>query len=213
MTWKLATGLSSSPLGLVVNSNQISSLESITEDQRIALPQPGSIQHILLGMTLKKRGFSSARLDTNLVSLKHPDGMNALLSGSVQGHYTSPPYLFMESDKDNMTLLITGDDAMDKPFTFIAGMVTEDFNRKEERLYRAFLESVQESVDFVRDNPEETAGLLAPLYKMDALVIEDYLTRPGMTFSTEIKGLQNFIDYMKEEELIKVVDTAGEVLF
>ncbi len=49
-------------------------------DDRIALPQPGSIQHILLSMAAEKQLGKHDVFDNQLVTMKHPDGMTALES-------------------------------------------------------------------------------------------------------------------------------------
>ncbi|MFP4564403.1 MAG: ABC transporter substrate-binding protein, partial [Spirochaetia bacterium] len=94
MDWRIFTGLSESPLGLVTLREDIQSLDDIGPEDRIALPQPGSIQHILLSMAAERRFGDPGRFDSRLVTLSHPDGMQALLAGrEITAHFTSPPFL------------------------------------------------------------------------------------------------------------------------
>ena len=53
MDWKLIAGLSVCPVGLVAGKS-IPDFAALTEQHRIALPQPGSIQHILLSMAAER---------------------------------------------------------------------------------------------------------------------------------------------------------------
>ncbi len=55
------------PLGLVVNDASITTLEQLKDAGKIALPQPGSIQHILLSMAAGRELGDSKALDNQLV--------------------------------------------------------------------------------------------------------------------------------------------------
>ncbi len=81
MEWKIACGLSTSPVGLVTNKEGIRSLRDFTAADRIAVPQPGSVQHILLAMACDNLFGDPQKLDHILVTMAHPDGMNALCHG------------------------------------------------------------------------------------------------------------------------------------
>ncbi|MDM8533619.1 ABC transporter substrate-binding protein [Clostridiaceae bacterium HSG29] len=92
--WKIFSGLSRSPLGLVSSDERIKTINDIEESDRIVLPQPGSIQHMLLKMAAENSFNDSSIFDKQLITMNHSDGMNALLSESdVNLHFTSPPYL------------------------------------------------------------------------------------------------------------------------
>lgn len=212
MEWKIAIGLSRSPLGLVVRDD-IESFEDFTPKMRIALPQPGSIQHILLTMALEKLYGDPTYLDRSLISLKHPDGMNALLSGSLDAHFTSPPFLFQEADQEGFKELISGEEAMGEPFTFIAGVVTEEFYSQNRDIYLSFIQAMNMAIDFINENHQETVGLLSPLYAMDESLLREYLYERGMIFETEVRGLDRFLHFMSENGLIENLETAEELLF
>ena len=213
MTWKIATGLSRSPLGLVVPKGKYKSLSDIPSGAKIALPQPGSIQHILLSMAAIRESGDPKLLDNNLIALKHPDGMNALLSGAVEGHFTSPPYLFNEADLENFEILLSGDQAMGSPFTFIVGAVTEDFYKENKALYIDFLSALEKSIDFINNEQEETVSILSQVYSMDRDLLSKYLYRPGMIFERDVRGVGNFIEFMFENDYISRKLSTAEVLF
>lgn len=213
MPWKIATGLSSAPLGLVVPSGKYTSLKDFGKDAKIALPQPGSIQHILLSMACERKEGNPGLLDSHLLSLKHPDGMNALLSGAVEGHFTSPPYLFMESDLDDFEILLSGEKAMGEPFTFIVGVVTEDFYEENPALYNDFLEAIRLSINFIKENRSETIDILSEVYSMEKEELFDLLYRPEMKFGTSINGLEKFISFMHRNDYLEEELSPESVLF
>ncbi len=202
MEWKIMGGLSESPLGLVVSDPEITSLEELLGSGKIALPQPGSIQHILLSMTAKDILGDAKAFDNQLVSMKHPDGMMALLnSDEVVAHYTSPPYLFQELDEASTHLLTKGTDGTKGDFTFIVGVCLESFY--EDPAYEPFQEALVQCIDLINKRDEEAISILADAYELEVDTLLDYMGRDGMSYGLEIKGLEKFIGFMVEEEYIK----------
>jgi sulfonate transport system substrate-binding protein len=213
MPWKLLCGISQSPLGLAVPAGRWEKLEDIPRDVRIALPQPGSIQHILLTMALDRELGNSSYFDKNLVSLKHPDGLNALVAGSVDGHFTSPPYIFMEEDLDEFEVLLTGEEAMGSPFTFIISMVTDKAASEFPDFPAALIRALERSMDFMVSHPEESLQVLSEAYSLEKTDLIDYLNRPGMIYSTEVLGLEKFISFMSAQGYLEDISDSGGIRF
>lgn len=213
MPWKLLCGVSQSPLGLVVPAGRWNSLSDLPSDIRIALPQPGSIQHILLTMALDRERGDASLFDQNLVSLKHPDGLNALVSGSVDAHFTSPPYIFMEQDREELEVLLTGEEAMGSPFTFIVSMVTDKAAGVNPDFPEALQRALEKSIAFMESDEEESMKILSEAYNLDLNVLIDYMERPGMIYSTQVLGLEGFISFMNQEGYLKSNMTSSDIFW
>lgn len=211
MDWKIFSGLSSSPLGLVTNDTSIKSLKDINSSHRIALPQPGSIQHILLSMGAEREFGDAKYFDNQLVTMKHPDGMNALLANSdIDLHFTSPPYLFEELKAENASLVISGDQCFGDDFTFIVGMTTKKLYEDKDA-FRGLNEALKKSIRFINENKEESLDILSSYYDYDRETLEVYLYESGIIYSEELKGLDNFIRFMKDSDYLKNLYTEEEV--
>jgi len=140
MEWKLFTGLSSAPVGLVTWKTGVQGIKDLGPSDRIALPQPGSIQHILLSMAAGDQLGDPSIFDNQLVTMSHPDGMSALLSKSdISAHFTSPPYIMKELQTEGMRLILDGTEVMGGPYTFIAGVATEELLATGENLLQGFM--------------------------------------------------------------------------
>lgn len=203
MEWSIFTALSSSPLGLVSSNKDIKSIKDITLTDKIALPQPGSIQHILLSMAAKRELGDAKYFDKNLVSMKHPDGMSALLSNSdIKLHFTSPPYLFLE-ENEGMNVILSGNEAFGGSFTFIVGVLKDDILNGKKEDVKMFLNALSDAVKFIDENKTETIDILSKAYNLDKDVIEDYLYNRGMKYSSDVNGLEEFIKFLKENNYIK----------
>ncbi len=199
MEWKIISGLNNSPLGLITYKENINSIDDITAEDRIALPQPGSIQHILLAMACEKRYSDASKFDDILVTMAHPDGMNALLSRKeITAHFTSPPYIFEELAVGNIHQILSGKEAMGGEFTFIIGVGTEKFHDNNPEIYNIFVKSLQDAIEFIKQKPEEAATILADKYEMPEEKILKYITWPGMKYTVNIKGVKQFIDFMQK---------------
>ncbi len=200
MDWKIMAGLSESPLGLMTNRNYINSLADFKAEDKIALPQPGSIQHILLSMAAQREFSETDKFDSQLLTMSHPDAMNALLVGrEVAAHFASPPYLFLESREENIKNILSGSEAFGGNFTFIIGVSTEKFYQQQSKNYTLFYKALMKAIEFMDQNPDRAAELLADNYDLSQAEMKEYLSWPGMKFTSEIKGLEKFLDFMTAE--------------
>ncbi len=213
MEWKIISGLSESPLGLTTYRENITSIEDITAADRIALPQPGSIQHILLSMACAREFGDATRFDDLLVTMAHPDGMNALLARKeITAHFTSPPYIFEELQTGEVKQILSGKEAMGGEFTFIVGTGIEKFHDNNPEIYRVFVKSLQEAVEFINSNPQEAAAILADNYNLTEDKVYEYITWPGMKYTTKIKGLSEFTDFMYQNGYLSSAEYSRDEL-
>jgi len=213
MDWKIMTGLSTSPLGLITNDPSIKSLENLVDAGKIALPQPGSIQHILLSMAAKRELGEGTLFDTQLISMKHPDGVLALAADNeVIGHFTAPPYLFQEMDNPNYHQVISGEEAMGEEFTFIVGVCRQSLY-EDEVIYDAFLKALDRARDDIKDRDKDVIEYLSLIYELDIDLLEDYLYTRGIGFESKVVGTQTFIDFMFEEKYLNTWVEEDDVIY
>ncbi len=217
--WQLITGLSEAPLGLVTTRPNYENLSDISPQDRIALPQPGSIQHILLAMAAERTFDEPQRFDDQLVSMGHPEGLTALLSGrDVTAQFTSPPYLFQALDHPEATLLLNGEEAFGGRFTFIVGVTAPGWVEKTENsetreaFFRALdraTDSAQSLQDTLHQDPEASSELLRELsefYDVTEANLREHLSYPGMVYTREIFGVDQFVERMDRYGYIDAAD-------
>lgn len=214
MTWRIAAGLNQSPNALVSTSERIQSLADFKPDDRIVLPQPGSIQHILLAMGAERLLGDARRFDNQLVTMSHPDGMQALLAGKeIVAHFTSSPYLALELKQPGVHQIIDGQTCFGGPFTFIVTVATDRLARTRPRVYQAFMAGLQRGMDYVREHPDESALILAPLYSMDVETVRALLGEQGNEYGTTVVGLERFVDFMKKTGYLPGKFSYGDELY
>lgn len=215
MPWKIATGLSESPVGLVTWRKEIRSIKDFAKTDRIAVPQPGSVQHILLAMACEREFGNAQKFDNQLVTLAHPDGMNALLAKKeITAHFTAPPYLMKELEQPGTTEILSGTAAFGGEFTFIVGVTTNRFHDQNSRVFRAYLKSLHQAMEYVRRNPQKTATLLSAEYRIPEAELLKYLQAPGTDYLPEVKGVKEFAAFMKRNGYIsKIPQKNSEILW
>lgn len=215
MPWKIASGLSESPVGLVTWKKEIRSLKDFTKNDRIAVPQPGSVQHILLAMACEREFGDAKKFDNQLVTLAHPDGMNALNARKeITAHFTAPPYLMKEMEQPGMSQVLSGTTAFGREFTFIVGVAMEQFHDQNPQIYQAYLKSLHQAMEYVCQNPKQTASLLSSQYRIPEAELLKYIQAPGTDFRPEIKGIKEFAAFMKRNGYIsKIPKKTSEILW
>lgn len=157
---KIAAGYCVTPVSLVAYDENIKTIQDFKPEHKIAVPSPGSIQHILLSMALKKRVGDPNALDDNLVALPHPDGAQAMLAKKdVVAHFTTPPYLFEEMEQPGYKVVLDGFDAFGQDFNFNVSIVTQSYHDNNPQGYAAFVQGLNEAMNWVNEHKEETAEL------------------------------------------------------
>lgn len=206
MKWRIFSGLSSSECLLLTNKMEINSITDFTKNDKIALPQPGSVQHILLAMELSNLGLDPHSLDKNLLTLSHPDGMNLLLSKKeLTAHFTTPPYSSEELKQEGIHSILSGKEAFGGDFTFIIGAVSEKYynNNQNKKTIEILKKALTESIDYINENRQSVSSYLGKKYNIPDKNIQDYLDKNLISYSNDIIGVEKFYTFMKKTGFIK----------
>lgn len=213
MDWKYATGISFNEVAIVTDQAHIQSLADFSPKDRIAVISPGATQHVLLSMLAKKELGDSSYFDEQIVGMSHPDALNALLADTeITAHVSTPPYI-QEEIKQGMHVIATGEDMVGEPFTFISGVAMTDFYENSPQLYNAFIEALDEAIDYINHNPEEAAKLLANLYEMDEEELLTQMSYNGTIYSNRIEGIETISKAMEEMGFIKKAPDLKDIIF
>jgi len=213
---KVISALCRMPLGLQTYHKEVETLDDITPDMKIALPSPGSIQHILLSMACKKQLGGPTALDDQIIAMTHPDGANALINEvEIDAHFTSPPYIFMELETEGIHQVLDAErDCFGGTFTFLVAIGTEEFRESNPRLFKAVADALDEAIAWINENPDEAAELLAEVMDMEPDEVYKQLTWEGVQFSKNPEGMLEFLDFMKESGYVtKTTDDVSELIW
>ena len=200
--YKIFTNLSGQEHGLMTNDVAIESYEDLVgTDHQIALVNIGSIQHIILAKSLADNGYDPHALDANLVAMKHPDGMNALMTGSLPLHLTTNPYIFRERETDGLYEIDELKEAWPRENSFIVGVAAIDLHDNQPELYAALCDGIAAGIDYVNGNIEATAALTS---QFDGNTPEDELRYLQMgNYATQTQGVEAMAQFMFENGFIE----------
>lgn len=203
MEWKYATGISSNQVALVTDRPEINSLRDFSDTDRIAILSPGSTQHILLCIASNREFGDPNHFDSQIVSLSHPDAMDALIADTeITAHFSTPPYLDKELSH-GMKIITTGEEIMGQPFTFITGVATVRFHDENPEEYAAILRALNTATGYINNNMDEAVAMLAPIYGIDEATLKKQMTYNGTIYSTRLTGIDKLAKEMYRIGMLK----------
>lgn len=217
---KGVSALNAMPLYLNTRNPDIQSLRDFSSENKIALPAVKvSIQAVTLQMAAAKE-FGKDKydaLDKYTVSMAHPDGMTALLSGAseVDSHFTSPPFQYKELQDENVRTLVSSFDVLGGPSTFNVIWTTEKFREDNPKIYEAFIAAQEEATEWVNANKREAAELyLKASNSSDSIdFIHDIITDDSVEFLMSPKNTTKYSDFLHEVGAIDVKPDSWKDMF
>ena len=200
--YKIASNVSAQPHKIMTNEKKIKSLSDI-KDEKIALVNIGSIQHILLAMAADRELGDAHALDNNIVAMSHPDGMSSLISGSVECQLTTSPYVFKEEQEKGIYEVEGLSEVWPAGNTFIVMVAANELYEKDPELYQAVVLALDEAITWINENKEEAAEMLCAAEGVDAETMLSWLNDPACVYSTETKGAMTMANFMAENDFLE----------
>lgn len=210
--YKMYSTIAAQPNELLTNDDSITSLKDITEDKKISVVNIGSIQHIFLAMLAKEQLGDAHALDNNLVAMSHPDGMTALLSGSVSCQLTTAPYIFKAKEQENIKEAISLDSVWPEGNAFIVGLVSNELYENEPELYQAVVSATQEAMDYLNENQEEAAEILCQKEDVTAETMLSWMQDPGCIYDMKLPGVMDMATFMEENDFVDEAPESFEAI-
>jgi len=200
--YKAISNLCSQSHGLMSNDAGIARLSDITSENKIALVNTGSIQHILLAMAAEKALGDPHALDNSIQAMSHAEGMASLESGTVALHLTSSPFIYQERDSGKYTELAEISEVWPSGNTFLLAMASTKLE-KDAKLFEAVSKAFAKAIEFINDNREETAKIEAKYLSLDLDTVNGYLSQPDCQFFPELRGAQAMAEFMHRAGFIE----------
>lgn len=211
--YKIFTNISGQEHGLMSNDDSIKSLSDLVgSDKQLALVNIGSIQHIILGKALSANGFDAHALDSNIVAMKHPDGMTSLETGNVSCHLTSNPYIYKERENSSLHELEEVKTIWSAQDSFIVGVASTNLHDGNPELYSALCNAVAQAIDTINKDREEVAKITC---EYDGNSYDDELKYLSAGYySTQTKGISDLANFMSVNGFIdNKLNSYSEIVF
>jgi NitT/TauT family transport system substrate-binding protein len=194
------------PMYLNTRAPHLRSLEDLTDQDKIAVTAVKvSIPAIAMQMYAAERyGRENAeRFDRYTVTMTHPDGVVALLSGGnqVNAHFTSPPFHQREIADPAVHTVISTDEILGGSTTFTMLSTTARFREQNAPAYAAVLAALAEANELITADPDRAARIL---FEADAgagfsvTELAAVLRDPAIKFTTTPENVQRYADFMHD---------------
>jgi NitT/TauT family transport system substrate-binding protein len=215
---KMIAAMTSAPLYLNTTNPAIRSLKDFTAKDKIALPAVKvSNQATILAMAAAQQlGKDKAdSLNALTVSMSHPDGMVALLNGSVTAHFTSPPFQDEEFKDPRVHRVLDSYEVMGGPLTFTVLWTTSRFRSEKPKLYAAFVAALKEATDMINADKHAAARVYVEESKSKEPVDEVYklISDPAIEFTLVPRQIEKYARFMHDNGQIKQAPASWKDLF
>lgn len=208
------------PMLLNTSNPNIKSIKDFTEKDKIALPavriSPQAVT--LQAAAAKMWGFDNyARLDKFTVSLRHPEAVQALLSGQseVNAHFATPPFMYLELKNPKIHTVLNSFDVWGGPQTTTITWTTSKFAAANPKLMKAFNAALEEATKSINADKRKAAEIYVEMSKDKSGVDAVYqmVADPLMTYTTVPKNIIQFTDFKHRTGTMKVKPATWKDLF
>ncbi len=212
--------LGNMPMWLMSNRADVQSIRDLGPADRIALPGVKvSIQAVVLQMAAEQ-AFGAGqqyRLDPLTVSMGHPDGETALLSGGseVTAHFTSAPFMYEEAADPRIHRVLNSYDVLGGPHTFNVVWTTTRYADAHPAVLQAFRAALERAMAAIRNDPAAAASVWVRLEKarLSPEQAADMIRRPENEWTTAPKRMTAFARFMHATGAIKDLPDSWRDLF
>ena len=218
---KGVAAMSSLPMYLNTRADHVKKLDDVTERDKIAVTAVKvSIPSIIMQMYAREKyGADQAyRFDKFTVTMTHPDGVIALLSGSggISAHFTSPPFHQRERKDSHIRTIMTSDEVMGGSTTFTMLSTTTAFREKNPKVYAAVLKALDDAIDVIVDDKQDAAETLLASSGDSGFSLEEIvslLNDPSVKFTTTPENVMKYAEFMQSVGSIKNRPASWKDLF
>jgi NitT/TauT family transport system substrate-binding protein len=199
---KGVAAITSLPMYLNTRADHLKSLDDVRDGDKIALTGVKvSIPSIIMQMYAhQKYGAGQAtRFDRYTVTMTHPDGVIALLSGGagIAAHFTSPPFHQRERADPRVRTILRSDDVLGGSTTFTMLSTTTKYREDNPAAYKAVLAALDEANRMITDDIPVHAGLLAQEGGFTAEEMVTVLRDPAIKFTTTPENVLKYAEFMQ----------------
>ena len=215
---KAAAAIDSMPFYLMTSNPKIKSLKDFTSNDKIALPAVKvSPQAIVLQMAAQKQFGNYSKLDGLTVTMKHPDAMAALLSGSgaVDCHFGFPPYQQIEAKNPKIHRVLSSYDIVG-PATIVVMATRTNFYKQNPKTYKIVVGALKKAIDYINSDKHRAAEEYVKITQDKSLSVEELtklLESPDMIYSMTPHGTLTFTNFMYDRGILKTKPSSWKELY
>jgi NitT/TauT family transport system substrate-binding protein len=210
-TVKGMMAIADSPIYFNTIDPRIRSVRDFGPDDRIAMTAGRGTQHAITLQMAAAQAFgweARDRLDALTVSMAHPDGVVALLSGGsiVKTHATTVPFIQMELADPRVRTVLNSYDVVGGRHTLIVAYCAERWRAANPALFDATYAGLSEAMAIIAADKHAAAELFKRVEptkltvdEIDRILADDLM----LAFNPAPSRLMIYADYMNKVGLLK----------
>ncbi len=175
---------------------------------KIGTPDIAGSNAIILQMACQREFGNPHQLDGNIQPMPHPQAVQALESGLIVAHFSTPPFQFEETAAGAHIILRSVD--VIGPATFTEVLTTNTFGVRYPRFVDAFFRGTTDEAHAIKSNPAAAARVLAASTggKVTAAKMQSWLSHEATGYDTTPRGVLKYATFMKQLGEIPSVPTS-----
>jgi NitT/TauT family transport system substrate-binding protein len=217
---KAVAAINSMPLFLNTRNPNVKTLKDFTDKDKIALPAVKvSIQAVTLQMAAEQafgKGQQN-KLDRLTVTMSHPDGQAALLSGTseVDSQFSAPPFQYQQLQNPAIHKVLDSYQVLGGPATFNLVWTTSKFRNDNPKVYLAFTKALDEAIGIINADKKAAAEAYLRISKdKDSLDnIVKMMNDPQIKYTTTPENVLKYVSFMHRIGSIKAQPASWKDLF
>ena len=158
----------------------------------------------------------AGRLDDNMVSMPHPQAMEAMLAGGdITAHLGSPPFQYQELQHAQARRLLSSYDILGGKATFNMLWTRDDFYEENPKTFAAVLSALREAIEMITQDPLRAVQAYM-LQAQSALTEEELLAMlrdPDIEFTTTPRRIMEFAGFMHDSGMLNKRPSSWKELF
>ena len=195
------SGVSTLPLVLITNQPNIKKLADFKPSDRISMPSIVSPQMYLLQMQAEKE-FGRGQYDKmkpQVVSLPHPDSLNALLAGTeVTAYFSPPPFTQIALKNQKISRVMSSTEIMG-PASFIIMGALKRYTDTNPKVPEVISKAMDEAAALIKNDAKQAAEIYLkrePQKLIDQAGIEAILKEYRDDYGSAVQGVQAYAELM-----------------
>lgn len=195
------TGLSTLPLTLLSNRAGVRTLADFKPSDRIAVPTASSPQTYLLQMQSEKLFGQYDRLQSQIVTLSHPDAVAALVAAGspTTGYFASAPYTEIALEDGRIHKVLSSADVVGGKVSFLVLGASRRYVTAQPKAAEAMAKAIDEAASIIRDDPRRAAQIYLthePSRTLDTAAVEAIVKELKDEFGSPVHGIEAFAGFM-----------------
>ncbi len=204
------------PFTLFTNKPDIKGVQDFKPGEQIAMTAIKVTTYaILLQMAAAKEygNENYAKLDPLTVSMAHPTAVQALFNDQIAAHFTWPPYSYLEAEHPGIHKVTDSTEILGgQPMSSTVIWARKKFHDEHPQLYKAFLNAMKQSVDFINNDKEAAAKIYVSMTNSKQPILK-MLQDPDIKFDLAPHGVMKFATFLHQIGTIKQAPTSWKDIY